>query len=137
MPTPLLCFDDLTLGYDRHPVVHHLDGTVAPGSLLALVGPNGAGKSTLLKAIAGEIAPLGGDLRLARLERRDIAYLPQHSGLDMSFPITVFDLVAMGLWREIGPFRPLGRARRARAAAARCTRTPCPARAGRPRTTWT
>lgn len=118
MPTPLLRFDDLTLGYDRHPVVHHLDGSVAPGSLLALVGPNGAGKSTLLKAIAGEIAPLGGDLRLGRLERRDIAYLPQHSGLDVSFPITVLDLVAMGLWREIGPFRALGRAGRARAAAA-------------------
>ena len=118
MPAPLLRFDDLTLGYDRHPVVHHLDGEVMPGSLLALVGPNGAGKSTLLKAIVGEIAPLGGDLCLHGLDRRNIAYLPQQSALDASFPITVFDLVAMGLWREIGPFRALGRARRERVAAA-------------------
>jgi zinc/manganese transport system ATP-binding protein len=118
MTAPLLRFDDLTLGYDRHPVVHHLDGEVMPGSLLALVGPNGAGKSTLLKAIAGEIAPLGGGLRLRGIDRRDIAYLPQQSVLDASFPITVFDLVAMGLWREIGPFRGLGKARRERTAAA-------------------
>ena len=44
--TAALTFRDLTLGYDRHPAVHHLDGAVAPGSLLAVVGPNGAGKST-------------------------------------------------------------------------------------------
>ncbi|MGB0128729.1 MAG: zinc ABC transporter ATP-binding protein AztA [Rhodocyclaceae bacterium] len=104
-----LRFDNLTLGYDRHPVVHHLCGEIAPGTLLALVGPNGAGKSTLLKAIAGEIAPMEGALRIAGLARHDIAYLPQQSALDASFPIAVFDLVAMGLWRRIGPFRALGR----------------------------
>ena len=42
-----LQFRDLTLGYDRHPAVHHLNGTVEAGSLTAVVGPNGAGKSTL------------------------------------------------------------------------------------------
>ena len=46
-------FRDLTLGYDRHPAVHHLDGDVEAGALLAICGPNGAGKSTLLKAIVG------------------------------------------------------------------------------------
>jgi zinc/manganese transport system ATP-binding protein len=40
--------DDLTLGYDGHPAVHHLNGTFAAGSLTAIVGPNGSGKSTLL-----------------------------------------------------------------------------------------
>jgi zinc/manganese transport system ATP-binding protein len=118
MAVPLLRFDDLTLGYDRHPVVHHLDGEVMPGSLLALVGPNGAGKSTLLKAIAGELAPIGGNLRLQGIDRRDIAYLPQQSALDASFPVSVFDLVAMGLWREIGPFHGLGPGGRQRTAAA-------------------
>jgi ABC-type multidrug transport system fused ATPase/permease subunit len=56
----LLYFDDLTLGYNRHPAVHHLRGEVATGSLLAIVGPNGAGKSTLLKGIAGELRPCRG-----------------------------------------------------------------------------
>jgi zinc/manganese transport system ATP-binding protein len=118
MSSRLLRFEDLTLGYDRHPVVHHLGGEVVAGSLLALVGPNGAGKSTLLKAIAGEIAPLGGRIQRCGFSRHDIAYLPQHSTLDPTFPITVFDFVAMGLWRRIGPFRGLGKAGRTRVAAA-------------------
>lgn len=114
MAAPAIHFENLTLGYDRHPVVHHLSAEVAPGALLALVGPNGAGKSTLLKAIAGEIVPLDGALRIDGATRADIAYLPQQSALDASFPINVFDLVAMGLWRQVGAFRALGRAGRAR-----------------------
>lgn len=108
MQRPALTFDDLTLGYERHPVVHHLAGDVAPGSLLAIVGPNGAGKSTLLRAIAGELRPLGGRIDLHGLSRHEIGYLPQRSAIDESFPITVFDLVSTGLWRRIGPFRGLG-----------------------------
>jgi len=57
-------FEDLTLGYDRHPAVHHLDGEVESGALLAICGPNGAGKSTLLKGIAGTLAPLEGSIAL-------------------------------------------------------------------------
>jgi len=100
--TAALTFADLTLGYDRHPAVHHLNGTVERGDLLAVIGPNGAGKSTLLKGVMGELRPLSGTIDLHGLARRDIAYLPQQSGLDLSFPLTVFDLVAMGLWRSLG-----------------------------------
>ena len=46
MTQPSLVFSDLTLGYSRHPAVHHLSGTVATGSLTAVVGANGSGKST-------------------------------------------------------------------------------------------
>lgn len=102
-------FRDLTLGYDRHPAVHHLNGRLAPGSLTAVVGPNGAGKSTLLKGIVGEVATLSGEIRLDACDRRDIAYLPQLAEIDRSFPITVCDMVAMGLWRKRGPFGGLGR----------------------------
>jgi zinc/manganese transport system ATP-binding protein len=94
----------LTLGYDRHPAVHHLDGTIPGGALLALVGPNGAGKSTLLKGIVGEIPCLDG--RIDRPALKDaIAYLPQAGEIDRSFPLSVLDLVAMGLWRRLGPWR--------------------------------
>jgi zinc/manganese transport system ATP-binding protein len=96
---------DLTLGYDRHPAVHHIDAEIARGALLAIVGPNGAGKSTLLKGIVGELKPLGGSLMLRGLAKRDIAYLPQMVEIDRSFPISVFDCVAMGLWQEIGAWR--------------------------------
>lgn len=107
---PLLRFDNLTLGYDRHPAVHHLSGEIAAGSLLAVVGPNGAGKSTLLKGITGELRPLQGKVELCGLERHQIGYLTQQSTFDASFPITIHDFVAMGLWREFGAFRRLDRA---------------------------
>jgi zinc/manganese transport system ATP-binding protein len=68
-----LHFNDLTLGYDRHPAVHHLNGTVPAGSLLAVVGPNGAGKSTLLKGLVGALKPLEGTIGLGSIKRRDIA----------------------------------------------------------------
>jgi ABC-type glutathione transport system ATPase component len=48
-----LQFRNVTLGYDRHPGMHHLDGEVASGALIAVVGPNGAGKSTPSKASSG------------------------------------------------------------------------------------
>jgi len=99
---PVLRFDDLTLGYDRHPAVHHITGEVAQGDLLAIVGPNGAGKSTLLKGIVDELKPLGGSFERCGLRKNGIAYLPQQIDIDRSFPISVFDCVAMGLWRKIG-----------------------------------
>ena len=108
--TPLLRFDDLTLGYERHPAVHHISGDVQRGELLAVVGPNGAGKSTLLKGIVGELKPLGGSIDRDGLGRSDIAYLPQQIDIDRSFPISVFDCVAMGLWRKIGAFGALSAA---------------------------
>ncbi len=105
---------DLTLGYDRHPAVHHLDGAIPQGSLTAIVGPNGAGKSTLVKGIAGVLRPIGGSIRLVDCETRDVAHLPQTAEIDRSFPITVFDFVALGLWRRIGAFGGLGRSERVR-----------------------
>jgi zinc/manganese transport system ATP-binding protein len=108
---PGISFHDLTLGYDRHPAVHHISGEVVRGDLLALVGPNGAGKSTLLKGIVGQLKPLSGSLSLDGLRPSDIAYLPQQIDIDQSFPITVFDAVAMGLWHDIGAWHGLNRAR--------------------------
>lgn len=108
-----LRFRDLTLGYDRHPAVHHLNGEVEEGAMLAVVGPNGAGKSTLFKGIVGLVAPLSGAID-RDLPVRDIAYLPQVTEIDRSFPINVYDLVAMGLWRRIGAFGAIGKMERER-----------------------
>jgi zinc/manganese transport system ATP-binding protein len=105
-------FHDLTLGYDRHPAVHHLTGEVARGALLAVVGPNGAGKSTLFRGLVGILKPLSGSVALDGLDARDIAYLPQTADIDRSFPITVFDFVGSGLWRLTGFYRGIGKAQR-------------------------
>ncbi len=110
--TAQLQFHDVTLGYDRHPAVHHLDGEVATGALLAIVGPNGAGKSTLFRGIVGILKPLAGSIGLGDLDIRDIAYLPQTVDIDRSFPISVYDFVGTGLWRSTGFFGGMGKAAR-------------------------
>jgi zinc/manganese transport system ATP-binding protein len=107
-----LQFRDVTLGYDRHPAVHHLDGEIAPGALIAVVGPNGAGKSTLFRGIVGILKPLAGSIGLSDLDVRDIAYLPQTVDIDRSFPISVFDFVGTGLWRSTGLFGGMGKGAR-------------------------
>jgi zinc/manganese transport system ATP-binding protein len=104
-----LQFHDVTLGYDRHPAVHHLGGEVIAGALLAIVGPNGAGKSTLFRGIVGILKPLAGTILTGDLDVRDIAYLPQTVDIDRSFPISVFDFVGTGLWRKVGVFGGIGK----------------------------
>ena len=107
MPVQLQ-FRDVTLGYDRHPAVHHLSGEIGAGALLAVVGPNGAGKSTLFRGIIGVLKPLTGSISLGGVDIRDIAYLPQVTDIDRSFPISVFDFVGTGLWRATGFFGGIG-----------------------------
>ncbi len=97
-------FDDVTVGYRRHPAIHHVTATLTAGSLTAVVGPNGAGKSTLLKAAVGLLKPMAGTISVGGCRRRDIAYLPQQADVDRSFPIAVFDFVAMGLIGRRGLF---------------------------------
>jgi zinc/manganese transport system ATP-binding protein len=116
-----LTFRDVTLGYDRHPAVHHLTGEVGVGALLAVVGPNGAGKSTLFRGIVGLLKPLAGTIEMAGLDARAIAYLPQLADIDRSFPISVIDFVSTGLWRATGIFGGIGKAARQRIAQAIAT----------------
>jgi zinc/manganese transport system ATP-binding protein len=98
--------------------VHHLNGDVAVGALLAVVGPNGAGKSTLFRGIVGILKPLAGSIGLGDLNVRDIAYLPQTADIDRSFPISVYDFVGTGLWRTTGFFGGMGRSAREKIAQA-------------------
>lgn len=108
---------DVTIAYDRHPVVHHLSGAFAAGSLTALVGPNGAGKSTLLKAIAGVLPVTGGAIDFT-IDRRKVAYLPQVVDVDRSFPLRVIDVVDLGHWRKVGAMKRIGADDRAASRAA-------------------
>ncbi|TGP27047.1 MULTISPECIES: zinc ABC transporter ATP-binding protein AztA [unclassified Mesorhizobium] len=100
MTNACLTFRDLTLGYNSHPAIHHLNGIVRKGSLTAVVGANGSGKSTLMKGIVGVLKPMEGTVVRAPGVRT--AYLPQQSELDRSFPARVVDLVSLGLWPKRG-----------------------------------
>ena len=95
---PAISFENLTLAYDQHPVVHHVTGTISQGALLAIVGSNGAGKSTLLKALVGELKPVTGKIDLhgaSKLDQRcyffiENAYRPfKGVGRFLKFPISV------------------------------------------------
>ena len=83
------------------------------GSLLAVFGPNGGGKSTMLKVIAGLLAPWQGTVTVLgaapRVHARRVAYVPQAEQVDWDFPVTCWDVVAMGRYPSIGPFRGLAR----------------------------
>ncbi|WP_404415630.1 metal ABC transporter ATP-binding protein [Marinospirillum sp.] len=107
----LLFFENLTLGYERHPAVHHLQGEIQTGDLLALVGPNGAGKSTLLKGLMNELRPLGGRISWPS-GKPSLAYLPQRSGLNLDFPLRVADFVSLGHWPRLGAFSAVSRQQR-------------------------
>ena len=81
---PLITTRGLSAGYGRQPVVHQLDIEVRPGEVVALLGPNGAGKSTTLRVLAGELAPMSGELLwlgtpsrapLHRRARQGLAYV--------------------------------------------------------------
>ncbi|WP_268219710.1 heme ABC transporter ATP-binding protein [Streptomyces sp. EMB24] len=93
-------------------VLHGVDVAVRAGEVLALVGPNGAGKSTLLGALAADIAPAYGVVRIHGRPVSDWsapelalrrAVLPQASAL--SFPFSVEEVVRMGRapWAALGP----------------------------------
>jgi zinc/manganese transport system ATP-binding protein len=100
--SPAVYLRDLTVAYRGHPAVHHLSGAFVAGQLTAVVGPNGAGKSTLLGALGGTIRHFEG--RIERDPALRLAYLPQASSLDRSFPVRVHEVVAMGLWSRVGSF---------------------------------
>ncbi|MEI8395344.1 MAG: metal ABC transporter ATP-binding protein [Rhodospirillaceae bacterium] len=121
MTSDLITLQGVTLGYDRHPAVHHLSCGFRVGSLTAIIGPNGGGKSTLLKGIMGLLRPLAGRVELHGIERAEIAYLPQQAEIDRSFPINVIDTVLLGNWRVTGAFGAVGAAGMARARAALAT----------------
>ena len=103
---------NLTVGYDRHPALHHISGTFPAASLTALIGPNGGGKSTLLKALMNFLPPQSGHIDFNGILPSEIAYLPQISEVDRSFPLSVSDVVQLGYWPEIGAFRGITKTHR-------------------------
>lgn len=100
---------DLTVTHQRHPAVHHLSGEMALGSLTAVIGPNGAGKSSLLDAVAGRLPVSAGRIEIAPELAGRIAYLPQQSQIDRSFPLGVLDLVSLGHWPRRGALGAIDR----------------------------
>ncbi len=99
--------ENLTVAYDGGAVLRGVSGHLPGSELSAVVGPNGSGKSTLLKAMTGALRPRGGSIRLEGPGKPAFAWLPQQATIDNAFPISVRDLVMLGLWPRIGALAPV------------------------------
>ncbi len=113
---PIVEVHDVTVAYHRKPVLWNVDLTISQPGLVGIVGPNGAGKSTLLKAILGLVPLASGSVRIFgrpySAQRRLIGYVPQRESVDWEFPVSVLDVVSMGVYGHLGWFRRPGKADR-------------------------
>ena len=104
-----LSVHDLTVAYQRKPVLWDIDLSLPLKSLIAIVGPNGAGKSTLLKSALGLVPPASGTIEILgqplRKARSRIGYVPQRETVDWDFPVSAFDVVLMGRYGRLGWIR--------------------------------
>src|SRR5436190_14213084 len=102
----LLVVDDGSVAFGRDLAVEDVSLKVHAGEAVALIGPNGAGKSTVLKTILGLVPVAEGRVtvlgRRPQDARRHVAYVAQADTLDAEFPVSVLQVVMMGLYREIG-----------------------------------
>jgi zinc/manganese transport system ATP-binding protein len=96
---------NLTVAYDGADILRGVSGRFPTGMLSAVVGPNGSGKTTLLKTLAGLLRPRAGEVRVSGMAGTERAYMPQFADFDRSFPISVREVVAMGLLPRIGNLR--------------------------------
>jgi manganese/zinc/iron transport system ATP- binding protein len=100
---------DLTVAFDRKPVLWNIDLLIPQGKLVGIIGPNGAGKSTLIKAAMGILPLSSGFVKLFDKplnEIRDrVSYVPQRESVDWNFPASVMDVVLMGRYAKLGLFK--------------------------------
>lgn len=106
--TPGIAIERLSVQYRSVKALQDVSLLIQPGRLVGIYGPNGAGKSTLLKAMLGLIPASGtvqydGAPLTEQLDR--VAYVPQRSQIDWTYPATVWDVVMMGRVQRTGWFR--------------------------------
>ena len=119
----VVCVDDVSFSYDGKLVLENITLHVQQGSTLGVIGPNGSGKTTLLKIMLGSLQPDLGSVEILGQSPRDacargdlVNYVPQRHTLDWQFPVSVRDVVELGLAGRLGLTGRLGRPQRERAA---------------------
>lgn len=106
MPLPasniILSLTDISVSYDRVPVLQHCNIDVAGDDFVLVTGPNGGGKTTLLRVMLRLLQPDSGRVEYydngQKTERLHIGYLPQKNAVDSRFPISVREVVESGLY---------------------------------------
>src|SRR5829696_5488498 len=120
--TSPLSIHDMTVAYQRKPVLWDIDCDAPEGKLIGIVGPNGAGKSTLIKAALDLVPKASGRVLIYgkpyRKQRHLVGYVPQRESVDWDFPVSALDVVTMGRYGKIGWCLPVTRKHRVAALAA-------------------
>ena len=110
-------FDGAAFGYGAATRVERLSFAVPAGAAVALIGPNGSGKSTLLRGILGLAELTGGEVKVLgrspEAARPEVGTLPQSDARDTALPVTVRQVVTMGLYRGAGALGAIGKQGRA------------------------
>lgn len=99
MMKPIVDIQNVTLAYDKEPVLEKANLQIYDNDFIGVIGPNGGGKTTLLKGILGLLKPVEGTIKFEserNHKHQSIGYLPQVKHIDKKFPITVFDVVRSG-----------------------------------------
>ncbi|MBX9895385.1 MAG: metal ABC transporter ATP-binding protein [Nitrosomonas sp.] len=100
---PAIQLIDVTTSYENNVVFTGLSLQIKTGQFVGIVGPTGCGKTTLLKTILGTQAAFSGQVLLngqpiRRVHKLKIGYIPQLESVDWSFPVTVEEVIMMGLY---------------------------------------
>lgn len=101
---------NMTVGYDKTPILTDTNLQIEWGQIVGVIGPNGAGKSTLIKTILGTLRASSGTVQIGgyptrtREARNLIGYVPQREVVNWDFPVTVADVVMMGRTARLGWF---------------------------------
>lgn len=102
--SPIIQCENVTLGYGRDIILEKISLEIPRGIFLPFIGPNGAGKTTLLRGILGLIEPLRGSIHTP-FAATPAGYVPQHKSIDPLFPLTVREIITMGLYPRLGWFK--------------------------------
>ncbi len=100
---------DLKVSYEGKPVLWGIDFQIPSGVLAGIIGPNGSGKTTLLNTILGLKSPDRGHSQVFGKKidknRKRVSYVPQRDSVDWDFPASVFEVVLMGRYGQLGLFK--------------------------------
>jgi len=107
---------NLTVSYNRRPVLWNIDFELPTGKIIGIIGPNGSGKTTLMKAIMGLVPTSSGYVKIFNQDLEDVrsrvSYVPQRESVDWDFPASVMDIVLMGRYKKNNLFKRITKADR-------------------------
>lgn len=91
----------IRVSFDGRAALSGVDVTISSGTVTVITGPNGAGKSTLLEVLGGTRAATSG----TRTVHGAVAFVPQRAAIPPGLPVSVKDVVSVGAWGRLGPWR--------------------------------